>query len=146
MTEDTNTPAANGGWHLWVVGILGVLWNGFGCFDFTMTATNNEAYLGQFPPEMVAYWTSMPFWMWGLWALGVFGGLAGSAALLMRRAIAVPLLAMSLIAATISMVIGMTAKDAPSMDGSEIFTVLILGIALGLLAYAYWQNRRGVLR
>lgn len=146
MTEDTSTSVANGGWHLWVVGILGVLWNGFGCFDFTMTATNNAEYLGQYPPEMVAYWLAMPWWMWGLWALGVFGGLAGSAALLMRRAIAVPLLAMSLIAAAISMAIGMTATDAPTMEGSEVFTVLILAIALGLLAYAYWQNRRGVLR
>ena len=146
MTDEGNATQIQPGWHLWVVGIIGVLWNGFGCFDFTMTATRNEAYLSGFPEEMVAYWTAMPWWMFAVWAIGVFGGLAGSIALLMRRAIAVPLLAASLIAAAISMVIGMTAQDAPKMEGSEIFTVLILGIALGLLVYAYWQNRRGVLR
>lgn len=146
MTEETSAAPVQPGWHLWVVGIVGVLWNGFGCFDFTMTATRNEAYLSRLPEEMVAYWISMPWWMFAIWAIGVFGGLAGSVALLMRRAIAVPLFAASFIAAAISMVIGMTAQDAPVMEGSEIFTVLILAIAFGLLAYAYWQNRRGVLR
>ena len=136
MTDEGNATQIHPGWHLWVVGIIGVLWNGFGCFAFTMTATRNEGYLSGFPEEMVAYWTPMPWWLFAVWAIGVFGGLAGSIALLMRRAIAVPLLAASLIAASISMVIGVTAQDAPKMEGSEMFTVLILGIALGLLVYA----------
>lgn len=24
-------------WHLWVVGVVAVLWNAFGCWDYTMT-------------------------------------------------------------------------------------------------------------
>lgn len=30
-------------WHLWFVGVLSVLWNGFGCFDFTATAARLES-------------------------------------------------------------------------------------------------------
>jgi len=150
MTEDpTIEPGAKpiqAGWHLWLVGILGILWNGFGCFDFTMTATNNEAYLAGYPEEMVTYWLAMPVWIWALWAIGVFGGLAGSVALLLRRRLAVLLFAVSLVAAGVSMGIGLMDSNAPRMEGSEVFTVLILGIALGLLVYAWWQNRRGVLR
>lgn len=114
-TIEASATPAQAGWHLWLVSILGILWNGFGCFDFAMTASNNQAYLGSFPEAMVVYWQAMPIWMWALWALGVFGGLAGSIALLMRRKLAVALFAVSLVAA-------------------------------GLFAYAWWQNRRGVLR
>ena len=30
--------------HLWIVGALALLWNSFGCFDYLMTQTANEAY------------------------------------------------------------------------------------------------------
>lgn len=146
MSEETAPEGAKAGWHLWLVGALGVLWNGFGCFDFTMTATRNAAYLEPYPKEMLDYWFAMPWWMWGIWAIGVFGGLLGSILLLMRRALAVQLLAASFLAALVSLVIGMTAADAPKMEGSEVFTIAILGIAFGLLAYAFWQHRRGILR
>lgn len=146
MTEETAPEGVKAGWHLWLVGVVGVLWNGFGCFDFTMTATRNAAYLEPYPKEMVEYWFAMPWWMWAIWAVGVFGGLAGSILLLLKRAWAVQVLAASFLAALVSMIIGATAKDAPKMEGSEIFTVVILGIALGLLVYAFWQHRRGILR
>ena len=53
----TKTP-----WHLWVVGGISALWNAFGCLDFTMTATRNEAYLEPYPQEMLDYWLNMPVW------------------------------------------------------------------------------------
>lgn len=145
-TREPGAEPVQAGWHLWLAGILGILWNGFGCFDFAMTAGNNEAYLGSFPEEMTAYWQAMPVWMWALWALGVFGGLAGSVALLLRSKLAAGLFAVSLVAAGVSMGLGMMDPDAPRMEGSEVFTALILAIAAGLFAYAWWQNRRGVLR
>jgi len=144
MTEESNT-AAKPGWHLWVVGILGSLWNAFGCFDFTMTATHNEAYLKPYPPELLDYWFNMPWWTWGIWAVGVFGGLAGTVSLLLRKSMAVTLLAASFLAALFSMILGTMAADAPKMEGSEYMSLMIIAIAFLLMAYAYWQNRRGVL-
>lgn len=146
MSEETAPQGVKAGWHLWLVGVLGVLWNGFGCFDFTMTATRNAAYLEPYPKEMIDYWFAMSWWIWVIWAIGVFGGLLGSVLLLMKRALAVQLFAASFLAALVSMIIGMTAKDAPKMEGAEAFPFIILGIALGLLVYAFWQQRRGVLR
>lgn len=29
-------------WHLWAVGSIMTLWNSIGCFDYTMTQTQNE--------------------------------------------------------------------------------------------------------
>lgn len=146
MTEDTSIYARRAGWHLWAVGILGVLWNGFGCFDFTMTVTRNEGYLASFPQEMLTYLFAMPWWVLALWAVGVFGSLLGSIALLMKKALAVPLFAASLLAAIISNIIGMMDADAPKMEGTEFIPVIIIALAVAFLAYALWQSRRGVLR
>ncbi len=146
MTNDNVQGVVKPGWHIWLVGILGVLWNGFGSLDFTMTASRNEAWLAPYPEEMLNYLFAMPWWTWAMWAVGVFGGLAGSALLLMKRSLAVPALAVSFVAALVSIILGQTAKDAPVMEGTEFMPFVILGIAIGLLAYAWWQFRSGVLR
>jgi len=146
MTEHETAASPRAGWHLWMVGIFGILWNGFGCFDWTMSVTQNQAYLGQFPEEIVTYLAAAPWWTYAIWAVGVFGGLAGSVALLMKRALALAIFAVSFLAALISMTIGWTDESAPVMEGTEFMPVVILVLALGFVAYAYWQKRRGVLR
>ncbi|AXE63897.1 hypothetical protein HPO_06172 [Hyphomonas polymorpha PS728] len=146
MTEDTSVIAPKAGWHIWLVGILALFWNAFGCFDFVMTATRNEAYLKPYPQEMLDYWFAMPWWVWAVWALGVFGGFFGAAALLLRSVWAVRLFALSLLGAVISLAIGIMATDAPKMEGAEFFPYVIIAIALVQLGYAWWQMKRGVLR
>ena len=133
-------------WHLWVVGGLSLLWNAFGCFDFTMTATNNADYLASYPQELRDYWMDMPVWVWAIWAIGVFGSLFGSIALLLRRKFAYPLLAASFLAALISMGRSMTDKDAPTMEGQMMMSLVILVIIALLALYARWLSRREVLR
>lgn len=128
------------------VGITGILWNGFGCFDFTMTAMNNTAYLGRFPADVIDHIQSTPWWMFAVWAIGVFAGLAGSVLLVMRRTFAVQLFAASFLAALLSMIVSMGDPDAPQMEGMEAVPFIIIAIALALLVYAWWQARRGVLR
>lgn len=146
MTEDTSVIKPRSSWHLWVVGILSLFWNAFGCFDYTMTVTRNEGYLEPYPKEVLDYWFAMPWWMFALWAIGVFGGLLGAIALLMRSSWAVKLFAVSLIAATINMAISLTDADAPKMEGAEFMSILIILLATLQLVYAWWQSRRGVLR
>lgn len=133
-------------WHLWVVGGLSLLWNAFGCFDFTMTATNNAAYLEPYPQELRDYWLNMPVWTWIVWAIGVFGSLLGSIALLLRRKIAYPLFAASFLAALISMGRSLIDKNAPTMEGQMIASTAILVIIILLVVYARWLSRRDVLR
>ena len=40
--------------HLWIVGVLALLWNGFGCFDYLLTNLKNETYLRQFTADQLA--------------------------------------------------------------------------------------------
>ena len=115
-------------------------------FRFHVTATRNEAYLKPYPQEMLDYWFAMPAWMWIIWAVGVFGGLAGSLALLVRKRLAVGLFLASFLAAALSMTMGYFDKDAPRMEGAQFMPFIILGVAFLLIVYARAMVRGEVLR
>ena len=151
MTDDT-TPASGGApWHLWVVGILALLWNGFGAYDFIMTVTQGDAYMAAsgFNSEMIAYFNDMPTWMYAPWIAGVWGAVLGTLALLMRKRIAVLLFAASLIGAVISLVYGFMNPMPAMPEGMEIMKYMpwvIVPIALFLCWNAGRMAARGVLR
>ena len=142
-TADVRVPA-----HLWIIGILSLLWNAMGCFDYVMTETGNQAYLSQFPPEMMTYMESLPAWTTATWALGVWGGLIGAILLLMRNRYAVWAFILSLVGMALSfgyMFIG------PPMPGSEeagmmkYMPLLIVVLGLAQFAYARAVERKGLL-
>ena len=45
MTDDTMKMTTATPWHLWAVGVLALLWNGFGGYDFIMTTTQGATYM-----------------------------------------------------------------------------------------------------
>jgi bacteriorhodopsin len=145
ISTDRRTP-----WHLWAVGVVSLLWNGFGCFDFIMSASRGEAYyrsMGMTDAQidiMAAY----PAWMWPVWFVGVFGGLAGSLLLLLRRKLAVPAWAASLVAAIISVIYCAFLSDMIETlgVGMIVMPIVIVIVAGFLLWYARAMTKRGALR
>ncbi len=141
-------------WHLWVVGILGTLWNGFGATDYTMTQIGNRGWFsamgfdGATTDAMLAYVDSFPIWAHAAWALGVWGGLAGSLLLLFHRRLAVPAFVVSLVGAIVSLIYSATVEvPAELVDVSNASIMyLVVAIALFLLWYAWTMGKRGVLR
>ena len=75
--------------HLWIVGVLAVLWNAIGAFDYSATQLRLEAYMSAFTPEQLEYFYGFPAWTVAAWAIAVWGALLGSIALLLRKAWAV---------------------------------------------------------
>lgn len=140
-------------WHLWVVGILALLWNGFGAVDYTMSQLRNEAYLGSAAEsmgitaaEMIAFIDSFPTWMHAFWALGVWGALAGSVLLLLRSRYAVWAYALSLLGLAVTQIY-QAGMDKPDWaEAAAAMNIVIWAIALFLLAYAFVMRKRGVLR
>lgn len=135
--------------HVWIVGALATVWNAFGCFDYLMTQTRNEDYLAHFTDPQRAYFDSFPLWMEAVWALGVWGGLAGSLLLLARSRYAVAAFAVSLLGLAISTVYQyvLTSPPADMTTGAMIgMNIAIWAIAIGLLLYAVRMRGRGVLR
>lgn len=135
------------GWTFWLIAVLAVLWNAFGCLDFTMTASRNPTYLAQVSPEIIDWLDSAPSWTLVPWALGVWGGLAGSLLLLARSGWAVPAFAVSLVGLAVSQAWQFSAGMPESMTtpGMLAMTACIWVIALGLLWFAWDKRRAGVL-
>jgi len=135
--------------HLWIIGVLALLWNAMGAVDYLMTQTRNEAYMSRFTSEQLAYFYGFPAWVDGAWAIAVWGAVLGSVLLLLRRSLAVPVFAVSLAAMVITTVYNYGLSDGLQVMGGAgplAFSVVIFLVGVALLVYSRAMARRGVLR
>lgn len=134
--------------HLWIIGVLAVLWNAMGAFDYLATQLRWEFYMSQFTDEQLAYFYGFPAWMDGAWAVAVWGGLLGALLLLARQQLAVVLFALSVVGIIISSIYSFGLSDGAEMmgTGGTIFSAVIIVLAIALLIYAMAMKKRGVLR
>jgi hypothetical protein len=140
--------------HLWIVGVLALLWNGFGCYDYLMTRMRNTDYLASMMPDVdpnatLAWVDAFPIWAQFGWGLGVWGGLLGAVLLLLRSRWAMLAFGLSLIGAILGL--GYQIVAAPPLPGAEgamveIIPYVIILIAVALFLYATAMRRKGVLR
>lgn len=147
---DPTTPAPKTPWHLWTVGVLSLLWNAMGALDFTLTLTNNTAYLQGLTPEQLAYIHGFPLWAVSVWGLGTWGGFLGSVVLLLRRNFAITLFGASLVGAVLTNLYSYGLSDGMKVmqngTGAVIFSAVIFAIAVLLLVYARAMHKCSVLR
>lgn len=149
MTEATKTPI-----HLWIVGVVSLMWNSFGAVDYTMTRTRGAAWIDQMMPgldsaQFMAYIDGFPLWASIGWGLGVWGALVGSLLLLMRSRHALAAFAASLVGALAGIGYQLANPvNIPEMTqgAAGMMGYVIIAIALGLLAYVWWARRSGWLR
>ncbi|MDT8279997.1 MAG: hypothetical protein RQ806_05555 [Erythrobacter sp.] len=142
-------------WHLWVLGIVSLIWFAGGANDYVMTKTANAAYLGMAADsmgvttaEILLYYNGFPLWATVCWALGVWGAVAGSLLLLLRIRFAFHAFVLSLAGLAGSTIYTFTS-DIPAAfvtTGQLVFTVLIWASVIGMAAYANAMRRAGVLR
>lgn len=141
--RNTGTP-----WHLWVIGGIALLWSAMGAMDYVMTQTKNEAYLSDFTPEQLAFFSSFPAWVVSAWAIGVWGGVLGALLLLVRRRLAVWVFLASLMGVVVTMFHNYLLSNGMDVLGDAFslgFTAVILVFALALFLYARGMRKRGVL-
>ena len=135
--------------HLWIVGVLALLWTAMGCVDYLATQTRWEPYMnmGDFTEEQLAYFYGFPSWVVAAWAIAVWGGLLASIALLLRKSWAVWLFALSLLGLAGSTVYNFGLSEGAAIMGTTgtIFTVVIWIVSIFLLWYARDQAKKGVL-
>jgi hypothetical protein len=138
--------------HLWIVGILSLLWNAFGAYDYLMTRLHNMEYLGSMgmdANDVLAYVDSFPLYAQFGWGLGVWGAVLGSILLLMRNRHAVLAFGASLLGAVLSIgyqIMGPSAPAEMSEGGMGIMPWVIIAVAVALFYYAHRQKQAGVLR
>jgi ribose/xylose/arabinose/galactoside ABC-type transport system permease subunit len=137
-------------WHLWLVGVIAVLFNAIGVFDFVMSKTQGASYMASagMTPAQIAHYQGMPMWMSVVWAVGVWGAILGSVLILLRNKLALPIFVVSLAAFLVSLLYTYVMTNGGEIMGptmaitSAIITVLLLFFAW----YSWLMTKRGVLR
>lgn len=137
-------------WHLWVVCILCLIWNGLGVYDLIMTITRGAPYLRSVGMEepMIAWLQSAPSWIYVPWAVGVSGALVATLYLSIRRKAAVEAYAFAfagIVASTLVQKTGL-AGGVPEATGNMVFMpYVIIAVAIAQWFYASRMAKRSVL-
>lgn len=137
-------------WHLWLIGVIAVLFNSIGVFDFVMSMAQGAKYQASagMTPDQIAHYQQMPSWMTVVWAVGVFGAFLASILLLLRRKLALPVFVLSLAAFLVSLFYTYVLTNGGVVMGQEmaITSAVIAGLLVFFSGYSRFMAVRGVLR
>ncbi len=133
--------------HLWIIGVVALLWNAMGAFDYLATKLKLESYMSQFTEEQLAYFYGFPAWATAFWAIAVWSALAGSIGLLLRKKWSVWAFGVAIVGLLMTSIYNFGLSNGAEIMGSGavIFSVLIWAISIFLLGYACALSKRGVL-
>ena len=148
MSETNETDVERTPWHLWVIGVVALLWNAMSALDYVMTQTRNEEYMSNFTPEQLSFFLGFPAWVDAAWAIAVWGGVLGALLLLIRRRYAVWVFLASLIAMVITAFQNYVLSNGMEIIGDAFtlgFTAAIFLVALALFLYARAMQQRKIL-
>lgn len=138
----TIAPAAPPAWFR-IVALLAVLWNAFGVFQYLMSVGlfgDPTANLDEAQRAVVA---TIPALVTGAFAIGTFAGLIGSVGLLMRKAWALPVLVISLLALAVLEGWIVFVSNALEAFGGIALPVTIVVVAVLLVWVAWHARKRG---
>jgi hypothetical protein len=137
-------------WHLWLVGVIALLFNGIGAFDYVMSMTQGSSYMARagMTPAQIAHYQEMPTWMIAVWTIGVWGAMLGSVLILLRNKLASPVFAVSLAAFLVSLIYTYVLTDGGEIMGGQmaIANVVIAALLLFFMWYSWLMTKRSVLR
>ena len=144
LAQTTSPPATRGPWHLWLVGILALLWNLSGAITIWLAQAGR---LQGISAEEAAYYAAQSWLFVALTDISLVGGLAGSVALLMRRRAAMWFYGVSLVTICITNTWDVVAGSSRALanTGALVVTCIILLLAILQFLYAQRMARRGIL-
>lgn len=150
MGKSMKRTMARAPWHLWVVGVIAVLFNSIGVFDFIMFHLQGAEYLAKagMTPAQIDHTLHQPTWMMWVWGIGVFSAFAASVMLLMRRKAAAGTFFLSLVVFLVSVVYTYHLSDGGKVMGHKMaITSGVIALLLLLFGnYAAWAKSRGLMR
>jgi hypothetical protein len=129
----------------WIIGLVALAWNLIGVMSYLMNVTAGPAALAALPEAERSLYTDIPAWATAAFAIAVFGGVLGSIALLARKAWAVPVFLVSLVAIVVQMAHALFMSALLEVRGASaaVLPLLILAIAACLVWYSRSAKERG---
>jgi hypothetical protein len=149
MNDTRVAPAGLAPWHLWLVGVLMLVWNALSCYSYVMTLTQDESYFRGtgVTPEIAAYFAAVPAWYVVAWTIGVWGGLLAAVGLLIRKSWAVWWFAASQLAMAVNSVATLLNPKAEVLGKvGSIGAIAVITLGAFVVLYSMPMKRRGVLR
>ncbi|MDE1206678.1 hypothetical protein [Tenacibaculum larymnensis] len=131
---DSNKPTT----LFWIIGVAALVWNGLGVMSYIGQAYMTDEVKAALPEAERALYENVPTWVTAAFAIAVFGGLIGSAFLLMRKKLARPMFLISLIAIVVQMSYNLFMSRAAEVygPGSVIMPIMVIVIGVFLLMYS----------
>lgn len=135
-------------WHLWLVGLLSLIWNMIGVVAWYNQIKRSPAWLADLTVAQVRFIETTPVWASVAFGLAVWAALLGAMALLLRRRLAFNAYVASLVGFIVHVVYVYGLNSGAALFGSEavIFSGLVLIVTLFEIGYARWMAKQGVLR
>lgn len=119
----------------WVIAVAGLFWNLMGCLNYI--AQSNPDAVSRMPEVYQMIINGRPAWATGAFAIGVFGGAVGCILMVLRRRVAVALLATSFVGVLAT---GYFTLKVVGLVPSMALSLLVAG---ALLWYATIARRFG---
>ncbi|EGF93153.1 membrane protein [Asticcacaulis biprosthecium C19] len=132
-------------WHLWLIGGVLLVFNGFGAVDMTFSLSQPQTYnqMSGMTVEQIAWFDGFPAWVTIAWIASVVGGLLGAVTLLVRSSLAGWLLGVSTAATTGYVIYGYALSSGIAAMGAIWFMPAVVAILTGLATiYAFKMNGR----
>ena len=134
----------------WIIAVIALIWNIMGVFAYLgQTLLLTDELKAALPTEQIELINSSPSWLNIVFAIGVFSGLLGCIMLLIRRKLAVPLFAISLLMVLLQNFYGWFATNAAEVYGSlqgYIMPLIVIIISIFLYFYSKGAAQKGWLR
>ena len=129
-----------------IIGILALLWNIMGLFQFIMAAfmqdTMLETYSETYTPQQMELFLNTPNWYYVVFGICTITGVLASIALLLKKKIAVPLFLVSLVTVLVIQGFWMLGTLAIALLGTEAIIMPMLVIVTSIFLYFYCKGAR----
>ena len=128
----------------WIAGLV-FLWDLTGVGAYLSAVTMSPEAIAALPDAERALMESAPAWTTGAFAIAVFGGTIGTLLLLLKKAIALPVLIVALAAVVVNMGYTWFMTDAAEVygTGQAVMAVAITAIAVFIVWYANSAKAKG---
>ncbi len=142
MSDQSSTKVPT---SFWVISVAALIWNLLGMMAYVMQVTMNEATLAAMPAAERAVYESMPGWGVSAFAIAVTAGVLACLVLLLRKAWAVPLFILSLVAVIVQDFAALFVAGALQGMGptSAIMPIVVLGIGIYMIVYSRSAREKG---
>ena len=131
----------------WIVGTFALVWNLLGLIFYYSHVTMTPAALEGFTDAQQAFFSSTPVWAASAYGVAVTAGVLASLFLLLRKAWAVPLFALSLVGIILQDLHAFVLSNGLEVWGTEgiLLPAIIIVVAIALLMFSRNAKQRRLL-